>query len=223
VDDISQAAKAKIIKKRDAIVAERTSLLKRRAEIMATLRTLDRQLADCKAAARVFGVEVEFPEDERDEYERMLAVQRGLQRGANVAIEHTVPRTVHSTVVHERLVARDHAAAVVEASSQSAVAEPQAQAATVVPPPPGKKPTIREVAIAYLQAAGAAGTKASAIREHLETEHGQVVHDKTVGMTLYRLSKEGHAHRDKLIWFFGPPPAETKNPGGDAPGPNVFE
>jgi hypothetical protein len=45
-------------------------------------------------------------------------------------------------------------------------------------------------------------------------------------MTLYRLSQADPplARRAGITWFFVPPEAEKKNPGGDAPGPdNVFE
>jgi hypothetical protein len=37
-------------------------------------------------------------------------------------------------------------------------------------------------------------------------------------MTLYRLSKDGLARREKRTWFFVKPEGEAKDPGGETPG-----
>ncbi len=59
------------------------------------------------------------------------------------------------------------------------------------------------------------------MREFIEKTYGETLHEKTVGMTLYRLSQDNLVHRDGHTWFFGPPPpAETENPGVAAPGSN---
>jgi hypothetical protein len=79
-------------------------------------------------------------------------------------------------------------------------------------------PKVKDIVLDRLKAAGESGTKAAPIREYIVQTYGQEIHVKTVGMTLYRLLKEGVAHRKGIIWFFGPPPAETKNPGGETPG-----
>jgi len=79
-------------------------------------------------------------------------------------------------------------------------------------------PTVREIVLAQLGAAGDAGVKAANIRKFIEETYSQTVHEKTVGMTLYRLSKDGLARRDGRTWFSVTPSAETENPGVDAPG-----
>jgi len=77
------------------------------------------------------------------------------------------------------------------------------------------RPSIRELALDRLRSAGAAGTKARAIREYIESTYKIRLHYKTVGMTLYRLSQDGLARREGQTWFIVP---ETMNPGGDTPG-----
>ena len=45
------------------------------------------------------------------------------------------------------------------------------------------------------------------------------IHEKTVGMTLYRLLQDKLVRREGHTWFLVPQPiAETKNPGGETPG-----
>lgn len=83
------------------------------------------------------------------------------------------------------------------------------------------RPPIKDIAIEQLSLAGRSGLKAAAIREYAERKYGLVMHEKTVGMTLYRLLKENLVHRDGHTWFFGPASVpETKDPGGETPGPN---
>src|SRR5688500_2055557 len=59
-----QAALEAIIAKRDRIITERTVALEKRMALLAHIRRLDRELADCRAAARLFDLQVEFPEEE---------------------------------------------------------------------------------------------------------------------------------------------------------------
>lgn len=85
-------------------------------------------------------------------------------------------------------------------------------------------PSVRELTLEYLKAAGDAGHKASEIQALIEVRRKAKLHPKTAGMTLYRLSQDGLARRDGRTWFYVPPNAETKNPGGGAPGSsNVFD
>lgn len=80
-------------------------------------------------------------------------------------------------------------------------------------------PSIREIALMRLREAGDEGARAKSIREYILATYGVETHEKTVGMTLYRLFKEGAVRRDGHVWFFAPQNAETKNPGVSAPGP----
>ena len=76
--------------------------------------------------------------------------------------------------------------------------------------------TVREAVINALKHVGPWGAKASQLRLDYEQQHGTKLHDKTIGMTLYRLSKETPplVRREGRTWFF----AEAKNPGVGAPG-----
>lgn len=79
--------------------------------------------------------------------------------------------------------------------------------------------TVREIVLQQLQDAGDKGAKASDLRKYIEGARGAPLHEKTVGMTLYRLAQDGFARREGRTWFFVSPNAEAKNPGGDTPGP----
>jgi hypothetical protein len=65
--------------------------------------------------------------------------------------------------------------------------------------------SIREAVIDRLKKAGAAGAKAADIRREIEKMQGRELHDKTIGMTLYRLSLKGQSRRDGITWFYVPP------------------
>lgn len=79
-------------------------------------------------------------------------------------------------------------------------------------------PTVRDGALTMLRGRGDGGAKASEIRAFLESTYSMKLHEKTVGMTLYRLSQDGVVRRVGRTWFFVPQSAGTKNPGGETPG-----
>lgn len=78
--------------------------------------------------------------------------------------------------------------------------------------------TVREAVLTELKNLGPWGAKAAALRATYEKQHDTKLHSKTIGMTLYRLSKETPplVRREGRTWFF----VETKNPGAGAPGQN---
>lgn len=85
---------------------------------------------------------------------------------------------------------------------------------TVVP-----HPSVREAVLAAAQAAYPSPVRATELRAQLEKVRGPL-HEKTVGMTLYRLLRDHKMRREGRDWFFIPPDVvETKNPGVGAPGP----
>jgi hypothetical protein len=89
-------------------------------------------------------------------------------------------------------------------------------------PPDGEpeKPipsNIRDLVMEQLRQAGDAGIKVAPIKDYIAAK-GIEMHEKTVGMTLYRLSKDGFARRDGRTWFFVPLKEETKNPDAGASG-----
>jgi hypothetical protein len=76
---------------------------------------------------------------------------------------------------------------------------------------------IKRIVLDRLSAAGANGTKIAPIKEFI-SKLGIEMHDKTVGMTLYRLSKDGLARREGRTWFYVAPKEETENPGAGGAG-----
>jgi hypothetical protein len=80
------------------------------------------------------------------------------------------------------------------------------------------RPTVRAIALEQLSLAGDAGLKAADIRKYIAETYSAEIHEKTVGMTLYRLLKEEVVRRKGRTWFIVPHKAETMNPGGETPG-----
>jgi len=87
-------------------------------------------------------------------------------------------------------------------------------------PEPEKKevPTINEMILDRLKVAGATGSKAAPIREWIKKTHNIEIHEKTVGMSLYRLLKKDRVRRDGHTWFIV---EEAVNPGAATPGPST--
>lgn len=79
-------------------------------------------------------------------------------------------------------------------------------------------PRIADIVLERLRIAGTDGSKAAEIRRHILRTYKADIHEKTVGMTLYRLQKDGKVARDGHTWFLAS--SEAKNPGAATPGPN---
>ena len=62
-------------------------------------------------------------------------------------------------------------------------------------------PKISDAILAFLRGRNGVGTRAPELREHLKSDYGIETHEKTPGMTLYRLSKEGLVRREGRLWF----------------------
>jgi hypothetical protein len=236
-DDIPQdpqlAATAMLIaEKRDRLLAERTELREARETLLTRIRRVDREIADCRAAARFFGLKLEFPEDPTEISERDLHLRR-LREHEMVLVREAERHAAQRSLFNEQR----HPPGAGRPIPPPSPPPPPPVVGPPPPPPPAQaaviypaavttplRPTVREVALMRLQAAGDKGAKAAEIREYFERTYGQVVHEKTVGMTLYRLLQANQVRRDGHTWFFGPPSAETKNPGAATPGPrNVFD
>jgi hypothetical protein len=138
-------------------------------------------LRDLHAAGRVFGLDLEIPEENA----RLAAQHFFLSPQGRAAREKKVP-------------------------------QPDSAPAPV--PDSIAMPRVRDIVLERLKAAGKNGTRAAPIREHIRTTYGKDIHEKTVGMTLYRLANEKLAHRLGITWFYGPASPETQNPGAPTPG-----
>ena len=66
-----------------------------------------------------------------------------------------------------------------------------------------KPVTIADIALDLLNKAGESGLKAAVIRDHIEKVLKRKIHEKSVGMTLYRLASAGDVSRSGHTWFIG--------------------
>jgi hypothetical protein len=75
-----------------------------------------------------------------------------------------------------------------------------------VPPAPATRPlaSVKTLVLEFVERAYPEAMRAADIRHDLEIM-GHAVHEKTVGMTLYRWSLGGCVRRDGRDWFFVPP------------------
>jgi len=68
--------------------------------------------------------------------------------------------------------------------------------------PAAQRPVaVRDAILRHLRSVGERGTNVGEIKKHLIDAYGMSVHEKTPGMTLYRLVKDGLARRDGRTWF----------------------
>lgn len=71
-------------------------------------------------------------------------------------------------------------------------------------------PRIKDAILEYLQNVGDEGAGVREVRRHLADAYNINVHEKTPGMTLYRLLKEGLVTRSGRTWFAAPPQHELE-------------
>jgi len=81
-------------------------------------------------------------------------------------------------------------------------------------------PRLKDAILGYLQGLGDAGATARQVRQHLVDAYGLSVHEKTPGMTLYRLMKEGSVRRVGRTWYAKGSAGSRENepPSGQAAG-----
>lgn len=201
--DAKKSATDAIIAKRDALLAERAQVRLHRSALATRDREIDRDLADCKAAARLFELDIEFPLDERDEAFREHLVRRAreVEIAARIAGKQQSPPLPQPLMPY-----RPQVSVTTEYSKPSPTAH--------------NMPKIREIVLDQLRLAGPDGLKASVIQNYIRTTYEADIHEKTVGMTLYRLSLDKLVRREGRQWFLvsGATP-EAENPGATTPGP----
>jgi hypothetical protein len=186
------AAIAAILAKRDELLAERARIHDQQEKLSARDREIDRDLADCRAAGRVFGVKVELPVEQKDDGPAWRVMLPGLASD-------------------DQFTAVD----LFRKARSAAAAEPTKPLKIEGKPAKLPMPRVRDIVLDRLKAAGQKGSKATPIQAYIESTYSTKIHDKTVGMTLYRLARDGLVRRDGHTWFIVP---ETVNPGGSAPG-----
>jgi hypothetical protein len=209
-EEVRKVAADAVVQKAEALLAERADAVRQRAEADRRIRALDRALYDCRAAGRLFGVDIALPED----------VRPGM----------IIPRSSSAMPRQTSLLDRLRAAGRSETEkpeSQTPEPTPKTPDNLLSPPtvasttlPAGAEPTIRDLILHYLRIAGAKGEKAAVLRRRVETFLNRQIHYKTIGMSLYRLSKETPpmVRREGQTWFLEQPSTESKDPDVPASG-----
>jgi len=81
-------------------------------------------------------------------------------------------------------------------------------------------PRIAEIVLSRLKDAGEKGSKAAPIEAYVKDTYGRTLHEKTIGMTLYRLQREGKVRREGHTWFLAS--TEAGKSGATTPDPEKF-
>lgn len=91
-----------------------------------------------------------------------------------------------------------------------------------VKPVASAAPQFKDVALDYLKEAHPKTLKAAQIQNRCEILLGRKFHEKTAGMTLYRLAKDGLVRRIGRAHWLYVPQTDDKGPEVDAAGPSLF-
>jgi hypothetical protein len=182
--------------KRDLLVVERERLFRLASALAARAKEVDRDLEDCVAAGRSFGVRIALPDWQNVREKGLeLEMERATGRLDWERPEQSLERFNNDHDLIWKIL--DHIE-VYEARKRNAA----------------PKIRLREMVLSRLDEAGERGVQADIIRADLERYYPAGFHPKTVGMILCRLAKEGVAHRDGRIWRRvrqnRPPPDEER-------------
>ncbi len=74
-----------------------------------------------------------------------------------------------------------------------------------------KPKTIKELVLEEAKAVYPEPIRARTIREKMEALRGETLHEKTIGMTLYRLLKDGALRRNNWDWYYIPEDERLEN------------
>ena len=221
-DPVQSLAVQRIVATRDSLVEEQKRVRQEQRRLSDLDRELERKLGDCFAAARFFGVDISLPVDDE-----IIAEAQRRVRGYEIRLRASETDEERNRTLE--FLSR-HRARLADLMTKKEAEERSAkdQVPVVQPVDPGevvgtKAPRVREVTLDRLQASGERGQRAADIRKFIEQAYPIKLHEKTVGMTLYRLSQENLVHRKGQVWFYGPQAeqtlsAEPEDPGAAAPG-----
>jgi hypothetical protein len=216
-DEVRKAAAAAVVEKFRDLMGQRTDAVRRRSDIDREIRGYDRALFDCRAAGRLFGVDIELPEDVRPG----LVIPRSMARPAVATVPGPIrPPPSYGSGQRQLPWEKNETTAFTPPLPLVGVEQRAPTVASTVLEA-GAEPSIRDLILHYLRIAGPAGEKAAVLRRRIETYLNRQIHYKTVGMSLYRLSKETPplVRRQGQTWFLSEASAEAKSPGAATPGP----
>ncbi|MDR3533149.1 MAG: hypothetical protein P4L90_21640 [Rhodopila sp.] len=225
-DQVREAAATRILAKRDQILAAQRRIKEEQLHLAARERELDRELAECRAAAKFFDINFDPPPDDGDLLEVKVQVEHFRSRAADMGRRGLAREAATYSSRAEHLLARLQAMGQTNppevAQPAPAIPAPSTPALVVATPaalsPDPKMPKVRDLVLDQLRVAEDRGQKASPIKRYIESTYSTQLHSKTVGMTLYRLSQEGLVHRRGQTWFYGPQAGRALSVSTEAPG-----
>ena len=174
------------------LLNERTSVRRRLLEDAVRDVEIDRDIAGCIAGAQALGFPFNLPKGDTLSQQQQSAMQQ-------------FTNSRHALAGTAKLLAPLYNAAEIDGDEfdDNAPSSPE-------------MPRIADIVLEQLRLAGNAGTKAADIRRYILNTYNADIHEKTVGMTLYRLQKEEKVRREGHTWFLAP--QKAGNPGGATPG-----
>lgn len=193
-----------MLDERDEMMLERLKLRADIAQLLARDVVIEKALLDRKATARVFGCNIVLPTD-----------VTAYQSGATLKAVMTALRGGREWIPFQcdPIMPGESPSNSLTAIGGTGLGETEAKE----PLESRESSRVRDRVLKYLESVGSKGSKAALIRGHLRDVYAQTTHEKTVGMTLYRLLKEGLVRRDGHTWFLAS--QEAANPGAGTPGP----
>ena len=138
-----------------------------------------------------------FARQYREAEDRIAAANEAIKIAE--AAKATSLDRIHDCIAAARVLDFDLTAAMkqIEGASTAVV--------TVIETKAGREPgeeTIRDLVLKLARDVAPSPVRAAEIRQQVQKMKGRHLHPKTIGMTLYRLSLEGHVRREGWDWFY---------------------
>lgn len=222
--EIRRIAADRIFARHNELVDEQKGVRMHQQELASRDREIERELAECRAAAKFFNIVLDpFADDPQvQEMRERLRMERLRAEDVRGRPEWGMynDRALRSQARLDALLAAKQAEfAIAQTMTPEAVAATDRELRS-------RQPKVRDLVLDRLREVGIGGDKAASIRGRIEAQNSLRLHEKTVGMTLYRLSKEGLVHRKGQTWFYGSQAERTllaSPEGPDAAAPGVTQ
>ena len=179
--------------KASELIEERASLRRRLLEDAARDQQIDRDIAGCMAGAKALGGEIVLSEFVPSGPPQHNALANFMTGRNQIAMSFKILKDVFGVEDGETI-------------DSDELDEEH----------PKEMPRVADIILERLKVASAEGSKAAEIRRYIFKTYKADIHEKTVGMTLYRLQKEGVVRREGHVWFLAS--SEARTPDGDTSG-----
>jgi hypothetical protein len=199
-DAMKEEAKKEIIRDRDRLLLERIHFYLVAYTANDRLKKIEAKLQKGKAAAEYFGIQMDYPAVKPDIFDFVHGRSDDFMWSAAKLKESMDSRSNNNWLPTGFATIEEVNTYVEDKLSQSNIdGNIIAQIEGVIKA--DTKATIAEISLELLLEAKESGMKAATIRSTIETELGRSIHEKSVGMTLYRLAQDEKVFRRGHIWF----------------------